>query len=163
MRTLVLGGSGGGSISSGLGTEWRLQTAKTFLWGLQAPRIAPWPVPVSLGPHLLLNSTCHGKSISGPHFPGADVSQVDKIHRLPDHGPVDPSPLLLRLGFLYHTAAQFVPEFTHVPRWFQFHSAARGPTGLLLWSLDRPLLTAAWVHSAPGAGGRRVLGPLAGQ
>lgn len=46
-----------------------------------------------------------------------------------------------RLGFLYHTASQFVPEFTHVPRWFQFHSAARGPTGLLLWSLDRPLLT----------------------
>lgn len=148
MRALVLGGSGGGSISSGLGTEWRLQTAKTdlkkkkkkkkislnenkvsgrkappgadhfhralisrflsaqplslsfsgshvtnspglilpplaslpcrrsgfkaeprqvlevfssdspFPWGLQAPRTAPWPVSVSLGPHLLLNSTC---------------------------------------------------------------------------------------------------------
>lgn len=40
----------------------------------------------------------HGKSISGPHLPGADVRQVDKIHRFPNHGPVDPSPLLLLLG-----------------------------------------------------------------
>lgn len=152
MRTPVLRGAGGGSISSGLGTEWRLQTARTFPSGLQAPGIAPWPVPVSLGSHLLLNSTCHGKSIAGPHLPRADVSQVDEIHRFPNHGPIDPPPLLLRLGFLYHAAAQFVPEFTHVPRWFQFHPAARGPTGLfLLRCLDRPLLTPCRRHSNPGS------------
>lgn len=40
----------------------------------------------------------HGKSISGPHLPRANVSQVDKIHWFPNHGPVNPSPLLLLLG-----------------------------------------------------------------
>lgn len=107
--------SGGDSISSGLDTVKAGHTAEPFLLELQAPRIAPRPVSVSLGSHLLLNCTCHGKSISGPHLPRANVSQVDKIHWFPNHGPVNPSPLLLRLGFLHHAAAQFVPKFTHVP------------------------------------------------
>lgn len=94
------------------------------------------------------------------------MSQVDKIHRFPNHGPIDPPPLLLRLGFLYHTAAQLVPKFTHVPRWFQFHSAARGPRGLLLCCLERPLLAPFRCHNTlgctqqDGARGRRVLGTL---
>lgn len=40
----------------------------------------------------------HGKSISGPHLPRANVSQVDKIHRFPNHGPVNSPPLLLLFG-----------------------------------------------------------------
>lgn len=98
-------------------------------WELQAPRIAPWPISVSLGSHLLLNCTCHGKSVSCPHLAGANMSQVDKIHWLSNHGPVNPSSLLLRLGFLYHTAAQFVPKFTHVPRRFQLPVLPGAPQG----------------------------------
>ena len=50
--------------------------------------------PISASPSLRY----HGKSISGPHLPRANVSQVDKIHWFPNHGPVNPSPLLLLLG-----------------------------------------------------------------
>lgn len=74
------------------------KTAKPGPRGLQGPRVAPWSVPVPLGSHLLLNGTCHGKSISSPHLPRADVSQVDEVHWLPNHGAVNPSSLLLLFG-----------------------------------------------------------------
>lgn len=113
-----LKGSGGG-ISFGLDTESQngnSKTAEPVPWELQGPRIAPRSVTVvSLGSHLLLNCTCHGKSISSPHLPRADVSQVDKVHWLPNHSAVNPSSLFLRLGLLDHAAAQFVPKLAHVP------------------------------------------------
>lgn len=89
--------------------------AEPGLWELQGPRTAPRSVPVSLGSHLLLNRTGHGKSISCTHLSRADMSQVDKIHWFPDHGAVNPSSPFLRLGLLYHATAQFVPKFTHIP------------------------------------------------
>lgn len=100
-----------------LGWPWNgdSKTAEPVPWELQGPRVAPWSVSVPLGSHLLLNGPCHGKSISSPHLSRADVSQVDKIHGFPDHGAVNPSSPLLRLRLLDHAAAQFVPEFTHVP------------------------------------------------
>lgn len=116
------------------------KTAKPGPRELQGPRVAPWSVPVPLGSHLLLNSTCHGKSISSPHLPRADVSQVDEVHWLPNHGAVNPSSLLLRLGLLHHAAAQFVPKLTHIPRWFQLQADTRGPRGLLFVA-NQPVLT----------------------
>lgn len=116
------------------------KTAKPGPRGLQGPRVAPWSVPVPLGSHLLLNGTCHGKSISSPHLPRADVSQVDEVHWLPNHGAVNPSSLLLRLGLLHHAAAQFVPKLTHIPRWFQLQADTRGPRGLLFVA-NQPVLT----------------------
>lgn len=79
---------------------------------LQHSGVAPLSLPAALGPHLL-DSTGHGQPLSRSHVSGADVCQVHEVHGLPDHGAVDPSPPLLRLGLLHDAAAQLVPEVAH--------------------------------------------------
>lgn len=65
-----------------------------------------------------------------------------------------------RLGFLHHAAAQFVPKFTHVPRWFQFHSSAEAPEGSGSGALTACSSRPSGVNNTEFTKGSGVLGTL---
>lgn len=108
VKALKVSFSSGGGVGDQAVQVWAEKARNT----LQHAGVAPLSLPAALGPHLL-DSTGHGEPLSRSHVSGANVCQVDEVHGLPDHGAVDSSPPLLRLGLLHDAAAQFVPEVAH--------------------------------------------------